>query len=83
MSAATLHDLIGVGFGPSNLALATPQLKAPVFLQGFCEATHGLSDTLLSVLPLRSEEIGEALYAVLDLSNSAHKALTKPLASVV
>ena len=22
MSASTLHDLIGVGFGPSNLALA-------------------------------------------------------------
>ncbi|CAD5108457.1 lysine N(6)-hydroxylase/L-ornithine N(5)-oxygenase family protein [Zestomonas carbonaria] len=42
--------------------LASPHLKAAVYLQGFCENTHGLSDTLLSVLPVRSEEIGKALY---------------------
>ncbi|MBA1200980.1 SidA/IucD/PvdA family monooxygenase [Pseudomonas capeferrum] len=47
-------------------ALASPALQAPVFLQGFCEATHGLSDTLLSVLPMRSEDIGRALYQALD-----------------
>ena len=28
-----------------------------IFLQGFCEETHGLADTLLSVLPLRCAEI--------------------------
>jgi L-ornithine N5-oxygenase len=32
-----------------------------VFLQGFCEDTHGLSDTLLSILPVRSFEILQAL----------------------
>lgn len=32
-----------------------------IFVQGFSEATHGLSDTLLSVLPFRSEEIARAL----------------------
>lgn len=37
----------------------------PIFLQGFCEATHGLSDTLLSVLPKRAEEIGKAVYQAL------------------
>lgn len=37
-----------------------------VFLQGFCETTHGLSDTLLSILPLRSEEIYRAVTAVED-----------------
>lgn len=42
--------------------LASPHLKAAVYLQGFCENTHGLSDTLLSVLPMRSQEIGKALY---------------------
>lgn len=41
-------------------------LSAPIFLQGFCEATHGLSDTLLSVLPKRAEEIGAALYRSLS-----------------
>jgi len=32
-----------------------------IFLQGFCESTHGLSDTLLSVLPVRAKEILDAL----------------------
>lgn len=31
--------------------LASPDMHASVYLQGFCETTHGLSDTLLSVLP--------------------------------
>ncbi|MGH8383512.1 lysine N(6)-hydroxylase/L-ornithine N(5)-oxygenase family protein [Pseudomonas sp.] len=43
-------------------ALATPELNAAVYLQGFCEASHGLSDTLLSVLPVRAAEIGQSLY---------------------
>ncbi|HDS1795649.1 lysine N(6)-hydroxylase/L-ornithine N(5)-oxygenase family protein [Pseudomonas putida] len=77
-----LPYLHGLEVDRTYRALATPQLKAPVFLQGFCEATHGLSDTLLSVLPMRSEEIGQALYAALNLSSSAHKALSKSLASV-
>ncbi len=44
--------------------LASDELHAPIFLQGFCEASHGLSDTLLSVLPMRAEEIGKALYQI-------------------
>ncbi len=31
--------------------------RPTIFLQGFCEPTHGLSDTLLSVLPTRGLEI--------------------------
>jgi L-ornithine N5-oxygenase len=38
-----------------------PGFAPEVFLQGFCEDTHGLSDTLLSVLPVRSFEILQAL----------------------
>jgi L-ornithine N5-oxygenase len=34
-----------------------------IFLQGFCEGTHGLPDTVLSVLPARSWEIAQALTA--------------------
>lgn len=41
--------------------IAKPGFAPEVFLQGFCEDTHGLSDTLLSVLPLRSAEILEAV----------------------
>jgi L-ornithine N5-oxygenase len=58
-------------------ALTSPELKAAVFLQGFCEASHGLSDTLLSVLPARSEEIGRALYAL-----SASQPLEQPRAAL-
>lgn len=34
-----------------------------VFLQGACEMSHGLSDTLLSVTAMRSDEIGRRLLA--------------------
>lgn len=34
---------------------------ANVFLQGCCEETHGLSDTLLSILAVRSQEVVDAL----------------------
>jgi L-ornithine N5-oxygenase len=32
-----------------------------IFLQGFCQDSHGLSDTLLSTLPARSVEILQSL----------------------
>ena len=41
---------------------ADERLQAPVFVQGFCQASHGLSDTLLSVLPIRALEVATALY---------------------
>ncbi|MGO3030797.1 lysine N(6)-hydroxylase/L-ornithine N(5)-oxygenase family protein [Pseudomonas helleri] len=37
--------------------------KAGIYMQGFCQASHGLSDTLLSVLPIRAQEICASLYA--------------------
>lgn len=36
---------------------ADSRCKPAIYMQGFCESTHGLSDTLLSVLPYRAEEI--------------------------
>ncbi|MDN3609931.1 lysine N(6)-hydroxylase/L-ornithine N(5)-oxygenase family protein [Vibrio ostreicida] len=36
--------------------------KVNVFLQGCCESSHGLSDTLLSVLAIRSKEIVDSLF---------------------
>ncbi|MBC9250731.1 ornithine monooxygenase [Pseudomonas alcaligenes] len=38
-----------------------PGFSAGIFLQGCCEASHGLSDTLLSVLAVRSQEVVDAL----------------------
>ena len=36
--------------------------KAGIYIQGFSQASHGLSDTLLSVLPIRADEIAASLY---------------------
>ncbi|MDQ8728107.1 lysine N(6)-hydroxylase/L-ornithine N(5)-oxygenase family protein [Bradyrhizobium sp. LHD-71] len=45
-----------------NYRLATsPTFRPHVYLQGYSEASHGLSDTLLSVLAIRSQEIAESL----------------------
>jgi L-ornithine N5-monooxygenase len=45
-----------------DYSLATrSELTAGIYLQGFAEGTHGLSDTLLSVLAMRSTEILDAI----------------------
>ena len=40
-----------------------PGFRPRIFLQGYCEESHGLSDTLLSVLPVRADEIAAGLLA--------------------
>lgn len=40
---------------------ADAALRVPIFLQGACETSHGLSDTLLSLIAVRSDEIRSAL----------------------
>ncbi|HUZ39578.1 MAG TPA: SidA/IucD/PvdA family monooxygenase [Streptosporangiaceae bacterium] len=39
----------------------TEELTAGLYVQGFAEATHGLGDTLLSLLPFRSKQIITAI----------------------
>jgi lysine N6-hydroxylase/L-ornithine N5-oxygenase len=39
----------------------SPDFRPSIFLQGCCEATHGLSDTLLSITAIRTDEIGWAV----------------------
>lgn len=43
--------------------LTAPGFRPRIFLQGACEASHGLSDTLLSVTAVRVQEIIDALCA--------------------
>jgi lysine N6-hydroxylase/L-ornithine N5-oxygenase len=45
-----------------------------IFLQGACESSHGLSDTLLSVTAVRTHEIGEAL---LSTGNTGNRSLAR------
>jgi L-ornithine N5-oxygenase len=40
-----------------------PGFAPMVYLQGFCESTHGIPDGLLSILPVRSQEIVQSLIA--------------------
>jgi L-ornithine N5-oxygenase len=49
--------------------------EAGVFLQGCCEDSHGLSDTLLSVLAIRSQEVVESIFGDQQQPCSARTAL--------
>ncbi|MBC9247577.1 lysine N(6)-hydroxylase/L-ornithine N(5)-oxygenase family protein [Paracoccus sp. 11-3] len=63
---AMLKSLTPWRKGPPDRNYRLPMadhFEPAIFVQGFSEATHGLSDTLLSVLPFRSEEIALALEA--------------------
>ncbi|MBO9642802.1 MAG: lysine N(6)-hydroxylase/L-ornithine N(5)-oxygenase family protein [Pseudacidovorax sp.] len=42
---------------------ASPAFRPSIYLQGACEDSHGISDTLLSVTSVRTGEIGHALLA--------------------
>jgi len=57
---------------------ADARCEAAIYMQGFCQSTHGLSDTLLSVLAIRSDEIAESLYAHLNQQQSGETFL-KPI----
>ena len=43
---------------------APPEFRPAIFLQGYSESTHGLSDTLLSVLAIRAQEIASSLLGI-------------------
>ncbi|KAF8077886.1 hypothetical protein FPV67DRAFT_1463320 [Lyophyllum atratum] len=55
--SSTFHGIIDV----DGRADAVSQFKPRVYLQGVEEATHGLSDTLLSVLGVRAGEVVDDL----------------------
>lgn len=57
---------------------ADARFHVPVYLQGYCESSHGISDTLLSVLGVRAGEISHSLLRSLkeqdDQINASNKA---------
>ena len=60
--APHLGDALAQGNVGRDYRLATPaKFKPRIYLQGCCEDSHGLSDTLLSVLAVRSDEIAASL----------------------
>ncbi len=56
-----LQEHLGEGVERDYRLSCQPQMSAGIYLQGCCEASHGLSDTLLSVLAIRSQEVVNAL----------------------
>ncbi|MCB1056097.1 MAG: ornithine monooxygenase, partial [Acidobacteria bacterium] len=42
---------------------AADGFKPRIYLQGYCEATHGISETVLSLLPMRAQDIWRSLEA--------------------
>ncbi|CAE6737016.1 lysine N(6)-hydroxylase/L-ornithine N(5)-oxygenase family protein [Paraburkholderia domus] len=60
--APHLGDALAQGNVERDYRLGTPKnFKPRIYLQGCCEDSHGLSDTLLSVLALRADEIVASL----------------------
>jgi L-ornithine N5-oxygenase len=53
----------------------TKEHSAGIYLQGLCEASHGLSDTLLSVLATRGMEVVEDISKRIKPSKSSQKAI--------
>ncbi|KAI0483694.1 L-lysine 6-monooxygenase (NADPH-requiring)-domain-containing protein [Xylaria cf. heliscus] len=47
-----------------------------IWLQGCCEGTHGLSDTLLSILAVRSQEIVESVFGSNEKKRADRRGLT-------
>ncbi|MEM9292523.1 MAG: SidA/IucD/PvdA family monooxygenase [Acidobacteriota bacterium] len=58
---------------------SAPGLGSRVYLQGYCEATHGISETVLSLLPMRAEDIWRSLLPQLEAQRERS---TAELASV-
>jgi L-ornithine N5-oxygenase len=58
---AGLDEHLGQGVERDYRLACQPYMSAGIYLQGCCEASHGLSDTLLSVLAIRSQEVVDAL----------------------
>jgi L-ornithine N5-monooxygenase len=44
-----------------GIAPAREGFRPRVYLQGYCEATHGISETVLSLLPMRARDIARSL----------------------
>ncbi|WP_137973086.1 lysine N(6)-hydroxylase/L-ornithine N(5)-oxygenase family protein [Pseudomonas sp. F(2018)] len=66
-----LAEHLGEGVERDYRLCCQPQMTAGIYLQGCCEASHGLSDTLLSVLAIRSQEVVDALMDSLQQRQSA------------
>ncbi|NJL28008.1 MAG: lysine N(6)-hydroxylase/L-ornithine N(5)-oxygenase family protein [Thermoanaerobaculia bacterium] len=45
---------------------SAPGFKPNVYLQGYCEQTHGISETVLSLIPVRAREIQRSILAALE-----------------
>ncbi len=54
--------------------LRHPSFRPKIFLQGYCEKTHGISETVLSLVPIRAQDIWQSLESPLADSRSQPRA---------
>lgn len=66
-------ELGSISLTPDCRVNTTPDLTAGLFLQGYGEASFGIGDTLLSLLPFRAQAIAQQLGSAAD-SAPAHGA---------
>ncbi|MBW0234974.1 MULTISPECIES: lysine N(6)-hydroxylase/L-ornithine N(5)-oxygenase family protein [Pseudomonas] len=67
--------------GRDYRVITDERCKAGIYMQGFSQASHGLSDTLLSVLPIRAEDISASLYAHDKNRHTRHELAERLLAN--
>lgn len=68
---APLKDYLGDYEVDRDYRLQTdPRLRASIYMQGFSQDSHGLSDTLLSVLPARAAEIAASIFGAPPVASS-------------
>ncbi|WP_455925905.1 lysine N(6)-hydroxylase/L-ornithine N(5)-oxygenase family protein [Pseudomonas putida] len=71
---APLKDYLGdFEVGRDYRVHTDARLRAGIYMQGFSQDSHGLSDTLLSVLPMRAVEIAESIFAQPHGGKNAHR----------
>lgn len=51
-----------------------PELRSKIYLQGYCEDTHGISETVLSLLPVRARDILNSILEVREKESRARSA---------
>ncbi|HMB54371.1 MAG TPA: SidA/IucD/PvdA family monooxygenase, partial [Thermoanaerobaculia bacterium] len=54
-----------------------------VYLQGYCESTHGISETVLSLLPMRAQDIQRSLFERLAAARGVSESKSVPVAAAV
>ncbi len=74
LAAFFVRDDLGGYRVERDYRIAAGELRPRIYLQGYCEDTHGISETVLSLLPVRAREILDSIVASTVVSRSEQPA---------